>query len=97
MALNSQLVIPDAATQDLHSFELLRVWVANNAQHVSLRPGVWDDPAAWGVMLADLARHVANAYHQDAGIDKKKALQRIKIALDAELSAPTDDPAGRIG
>jgi len=96
MSLNDQLVIPDAVKQDANSFELLRVWVANKEQHVSLRAGVWNDPAAWGIMLADLARHVANSYHQDAGLDRKRALQRIKVALEAELSAPTDSPSGQI-
>src|ERR1700719_3899046 len=96
MADSNQLLIPDAAKTDPKSFELLRVWVANKRQHVSLRVGVWNDPAAWGLMLADLARHVANSYQQDAGLDRLKTLQRIKAALDAEFASPTDDPLGQI-
>ncbi|MFY9953266.1 DUF5076 domain-containing protein [Bradyrhizobium sp.] len=96
MADNDQLLIPDAAQTDPKSFELLRVWIANKGQHVSLRTGVWSDPAAWGIMLADLVRHVANAYQQDAGLDQLKTLQRIKAALDAELGSPTDEPSGQI-
>lgn len=96
MSLKDQLLIPDAARQDSRSFELLRVWVANNAQHVSLRVGTWDDPAAWGIMLADLANHVANSYYQDAHLDPVKALQRIKAAFDAEFKLPTDSPEGEI-
>jgi hypothetical protein len=96
MALNDQLVVPDAAKQDPNSFELLRVWVANNGQHVSLRPGVWSDPAAWGIMLADLAKHVVKCYCQDAGLEPHETLRRIKIALEAELGAPTDEPSGRV-
>lgn len=96
MASTDQLVIPDAAKDDSHSFELLRVWVANKGQHVSLRAGVWNDPAAWGIMLADLARHVANAYQQDAGLDHSKTLRRIKNALDVELASPTDEPSGQV-
>jgi len=61
MAQSDQLQIPEAATQDPKSCELLRVWVANKGQHVSLRAGVWKDPAAWGIMLSDLMQHVANA------------------------------------
>jgi len=91
-----QLPIPEAARRDPKSFELLRVWVADKKQHVSLKAGVWDDPAAWGIMLADLAGHVANSYEQDAGLDKQKALQRIKAGLDAELASPTDEPSGQI-
>jgi len=96
MADSDQLVIPGAAKTDPASFELLRVWVANKAQHVSLRPGVWKDPAAWGLMLADLARHVAISYQRDAGLDRSQVLQRIKAALDLELQSPTDEPAGQI-
>ncbi|MGP0059298.1 MAG: DUF5076 domain-containing protein [Beijerinckiaceae bacterium] len=96
MADIDQLLIPNAAINDPKSFELLRVWVANKGQHVSLRAGVWDDPAAWGIMLADLARHIANSYQQDKGIDRLKTLKRITAALDAELASPTDEPSGQI-
>jgi hypothetical protein len=93
MAENDQLLIPDAAKKDAKSFELLRVWVANKGQHVSLRTSVWKDPFAWGVMLSDLMQHIANAY-QDEGFDRLKTLQRIKAGLDAELAHPTDQPTG---
>jgi hypothetical protein len=96
MADCDQLLIPDAAKEDPKSFELLRVWVANKGQHVSLRTGVWSDPAAWGIMLADLARHVANSFQQDAGLDRLKTLQRIKAVLDTELASPTGEPSGQI-
>ncbi len=62
MSENDQLLIPSTAETDPDSFEVLRVWVANKAQHVSLRVGIWDDPMAWGIMLADLAGHIANSY-----------------------------------
>jgi Domain of unknown function (DUF5076) len=48
MADRDQLLIPDAAKTDPKSFELLRVWIANKGQQVSLRAGVWKDPAPWG-------------------------------------------------
>lgn len=57
---------------------------------------MWEDPAAWGIMLADLARHVANAYQQDVGLNPEESLRRIKAALEAELSGPTDEPSGRL-
>ncbi len=93
---SAQLLIPDAAKTDPKSFEILRVWVAHKGQHVSLRAGVWGDPAAWGIMLADLASHIATSYQQDARSDRLKTLQRIKAAFDAELASPTDDPSGQI-
>ena len=81
MAKYNELPIPDAAKKDRQAFELVRVWVANKGQHVSLRAGAWDDPAFYGIMLADLAGHIANAYEQDAGLDRLKTLQRIKASL----------------
>jgi hypothetical protein len=96
MAQSDQLLLPDAAKADPQSFELLRVWIANKGQHVSLRTGVWKDPAAWGIMLADLAQHIVNAYDQDEALDRQKTLQRIKAAFDAELSRATDNPKGQV-
>src|SRR5579862_5346158 len=96
MAEDDQLQIPDAAKQDPKSFELLRVWVANKGQHVSLKTGVWKDPAAWGIMLNDLMQHIANAYQQDQGLDRVETLRRIKAGLDAELASPTDRPSGHV-
>jgi hypothetical protein len=96
MADNDQLPIPDAARKDPKSFEVLRVWVANQSQHVSLRADVWKDPAAWGIMLSDLARHVANSYQQGAGLDRLETLHRINAAFNAEMGSPTDKPSGQI-
>ena len=93
---HNSLVIPDAAKKDSKSFEVLRVWVANEGQHVTIRVDTWDNPAAWGIVLADLARHIANAYQQDAGADPNIVLQSIKSLFDAEMGSPTDLPSGRV-
>src|SRR5256885_1920459 len=96
MAEKDELLVPKSAKEDPASFELLRVWKAHESQHVSLRTGVWDDPAAWGVMLVDLARHIANSYHQSESTDRLNALQRIKAGWDAEIMSSTDEPTGKI-
>jgi len=96
MSYEDELLIPNATKQDPNSFELLRVWVANKGQHVTLRTEVWNDPAAWGLMLADLARHVANAYEQIDGLDRAKVLERIKAGFEAESGSPTHDHSGRV-
>ena len=84
-----ELPIPKAALEDRQAIELARVWAAANAQHVSIATGLWKDPAAWGLVLVDLARHVAATYAQTAGIDRQTALKRIREAFDAEWSNPT--------
>jgi hypothetical protein len=90
MSLYDQLLIPGAAKTDQNSLEVIRVWVANQNQHFTLRVGLWDDPAAWGLLLADLARNVAKSYEQDAALDAKATLDRIKSAFNVELDDPTE-------
>lgn len=94
MAQSDQLRVPDPARTDPKSFELLRVWVAHQDQHISMRPGVWDDPGAWGMMLADLARHIANSLETYENLDAVEALESIRAAFEAELENPSDALAG---
>lgn len=91
-----ELPIPPAALDDSQAMEIARIWIANDQQYVSLEPRVWSDPAAWGLMLVDLARHVAAAYQQLEGRDLSHVLERIKEGFDAEWNAPTDEPSGEI-
>ncbi|HEY0759551.1 MAG TPA: DUF5076 domain-containing protein [Acidisarcina sp.] len=96
MSNKDQLTIPPAARQDPQSFELLRVWIAQQDQHVSLRAGAWKQPEQWGVVLADLAAHIANALEQAEGLNRAEALELIKDAFLDELDAPTGEPSGAI-
>lgn len=88
----NQLDIPETARADRQAVELLRVWIANGGQHIALRSDVWEDPAAWGIMLGDLMQHIANSYVANEGFDRSATLERIKAGLDAELTSPTDTP-----
>ena len=87
---NNELLIPDAAKADQNATEIIRVWIANNSQHFSLRVGLWNDPAAWGLLLADLAKNIAKSYEQDAALDFQATLDRIKLAFNVELENPTE-------
>ncbi|MDE1160494.1 MAG: DUF5076 domain-containing protein [Acidobacteriaceae bacterium] len=88
---------PPAAERDNASFELLRVWVAEASQHVSLRTGTFQDPAAWGVVLADLARHIVNAEAMsNKDIDEEAFLDRLLESFDAEIESPTDEAEGEL-
>ena len=91
-----QLLIPPDAAQDVLAIELLRVWASSGKQHVSLATGLWDDPASWGIMLVDLARHVANAYNESKKMNYQEVLNRIKEGLDSEWEDQTDEPIGEI-
>ena len=54
---------------------MIRVWLAHNALCVSMRLGMWEDAEecpvderhAWGHLLADLTRHIANGLRQSHG------------------------------
>jgi hypothetical protein len=92
----TELQIPPAAIASGKAVELARVWAANDQQHVTLGAEMWDDPFAWGIMLVDLANHVANAYEQTKGFDRAKTLARIKAGFDAEWGNPTDKATGAV-
>ena len=84
------LDLPAGAHHDVQSIEVLRVWLANGDQHFSLRADAWEDPAAWGLMLADLARHVAKAYEQSEGRPFVQTLDRVRAGFEVEMNNPTD-------
>jgi hypothetical protein len=92
MSPKDQLSIPDAANGDAQSFELIRIWIANQSQHVTMRVGVWDDPAQWGMMLADLAGHVAKGYEQSEGVSRALVLERIHEAFNAHFAQVEQSP-----
>lgn len=89
-----ELIVPPEAERDPNAWELVRVWAAEGEQHVTLATGLWKDPGAWGIVLVDLARHVANAYGQTHGMEKESVLRRIRECFDAEWTAPTGTPTG---
>ncbi len=97
MAADKILDLPAAAQRDKASFEVLRVWIAEQGQHVSIRSGAWEDPFAWGIVLADLARHIALAHEmQDSKVDKDAFLERLLEGFQAEIDNPTDEPEGEV-
>jgi hypothetical protein len=97
MGVEKILSIPPVAQRDKASFEVLRVWIAEQGQHVSIRSGAWEDPFAWGIVLADLARHIALAHElQMEGADKAAFLQRLLEGFQAEIDNPTDEPEGEV-
>lgn len=92
MGQEKQLAIPTAAVKDAASFELLRVWVAQQAQQITLRAGVWEDPSAWGVMLADLARSIVKVHaEQDEDLDTEAFLAALLEGFDTEIEDVLND------
>ena len=99
MGVEKVLTIPEEAQGDKASFEVLRVWIANQGQHVSIRSGAWEDPFAWGIVLADLARHIALAHqlqHPNPETDADAFVKRLLEGFHAEIENPTDEPEGEV-
>ena len=93
------LVIPPPAQRDENSVQLLSAWAAEKGLHCTLNVGMWhdsgrDEPAAWGILLSDVARHIANALHEQYGHDPGDTIAAIHRALDRELLDPTSDVDG---
>ena len=88
MGIEKQLEIPAAAKKDAASFELLRLWVAEQSQQITLRPGVWEQPAAWGTMLADLARNIVQVHTEhDKNLDAEAFLAQLLEGFDDEIES----------
>ena len=83
-----QLSVPPDAL-DSGGQEVLRAFVVNKAVSVSLQRA-FDDPAVWGLLLADLARHAARIYAQESKYSESEALAEIRDMFEAEFERPTD-------
>lgn len=79
---------PPSFDAEAKSMELLRLWLADGSPTFVITPDLWDDPATWGLLLADLMRHVANAYSAN-GHEFDQVVSIIKSAFDAEWGHPT--------
>ena len=90
-----ELAVPVVAARDSGAFELLRVWVAQQSQQITLRPGLWEEPSAWGMMLADLARSIVKVHAEnDAGLDREAFLAAILEGFDNEIETVLDEFGG---
>lgn len=86
------LPVPEELESCSEALELARVLVADGSQVFIVSPHLWDDPGTWGLLLVDLARHVAHTY-ESRGISAPIALSSIRAAMNAEWEHPTDHTA----
>lgn len=92
--------IPEAALQDDDSVEMLRVWIAAKKLHCSIKVGMYREKSkipeerAWGVILADVARHLAKALESGYGLDSRTAMNAIMKQFNEELAEPTSITEG---
>ena len=83
---------PPPLAQDEDTYEVLRVWAGDNLpQQCALRT-TWQDPASWGLLLVDIARHAARAYASAGLLSEQQAFERIMLGFKAENAVATDTP-----
>jgi len=93
------LVIPPVAQRDDKAIQMISGWIAEQGLHCTLNVGMWDsqgrnEPAAWGIMLADVIRHVANALQESNGSDSTETALQIVESLQVEFKDPTSGVQG---
>jgi hypothetical protein len=92
--------IPEAALHDEDAVEMLRVWIADKKLHCSMKVGMYretmniPEETAWGTILADVARHVANALQSSYSTNPEESIDRIRDSFIKELDAPTSEAKG---
>ena len=89
-----ELVVPPKAEAASDAFEIMRVWLLDSGPTISLLPNTWSDPGAWGLLLVDVAQHVASALSAGDKNKRREILDRIGKAIQAEWSHPTGDASG---
>ena len=96
MRKDQELSIPLGAQEDPQSGEMLRAWIAKGGLHCTLRIGTWkaDEAIAWGILLSDAARHVADALEKETGRNRQETLAAIRESFDREMDAPTSPTEG---
>ena len=88
--------IPPGAMTDPESREMIRAWVAHQGLHCSLNLGAWgeNETIGWGILLSDVARHVADALFKEKRIPQAATLAEIRRVFDDELDTPSAETSG---
>jgi hypothetical protein len=86
---------PDSSTPDSgatdNGAEILRIWTSDAGERVVLRVDLFP-PGAWGIILVDVAKHVARAYAQQGQMTANEAFAQVLSSFIAEIGQATDTP-----
>ena len=69
--------------------EVLRAVIVDGDLHVSLRRA-FDDPDPWGMLIADVTRHIARIYATESNLSQDQVIDRVRTIFEAEMDQPTD-------
>ena len=81
----NQIQVPDSVKVDDRAIELVRFWWSNDEPVMAIKPA-FDDPKAYGHMLAIAARNVAHVYHQAKGLDEAETYKLVMEGLQEALA-----------
>jgi hypothetical protein len=96
--VSAALQIPPGIASDKNACELVRAWAAHGGLQCSLNVNAWKDDQAqirWGILLSDIARHVADALYQSKHADKHQTLSEIRAVFNSELNDPSAETQGK--
>ncbi len=82
-----QLTVPDSVASDPDAVEMLRLWWSRGEPVMAIKPA-FEDPKAYGGMLAIAARNIAHVYHMSKGLDEDATYRQVLSGLQAALSGP---------
>ncbi len=94
------LIMPPAAETDMNAVEMARIWIAEKQLHCVLNVGHWsesseiDERQAWGIVLADIARHASFAIEDSMGSDARENLKMILESFRTEIAHKTSEHTG---
>ena len=74
---------------ELGGYEVLRAAIADGNLHVSLRRA-FDEPQTWGILLADVTRHIGRIYALEAGMREEQVVEKVWAMFEAEMERQTD-------
>jgi Domain of unknown function (DUF5076) len=97
--MRHELPIPPAAVDADHSLEMIRVWLAQKKVYCVLNIGFWeergmDERDCWGILLADMMHHIADAHEAEYGREPNETLARIRETFERELERATSKRLG---
>lgn len=91
-----ELKIPVEVGGDDDATEMIRIWLAHEGLHISMLLGMWQDAEdcdiderdAWGELLADTIRHIANGMQQSHEWNSEETVAQITRSLLKNLDLP---------
>lgn len=88
---HKELTKPGTIQHDAFAQEMVRFWISNNQDHVSLLVGGSGDPekepAMWGFILADIAKHVTKVLREQnpEGPEAQEIMEQILGGIGERL------------